>query len=214
MPRSSPDSGIAIGPILFVIALLGVLAMAMSASSGGGFSTIAVADRVSADVVSQANLIRTKIGECQMQYIVNGVDNSSYPCYGSGSCPAACLNDPYPCSDQTGGTPVSALTCPGDPLANGAQQNVWTGVRPASLPPATKGFNNWYYMDAGNAGGRCIWTSPTDGNGNQGNVVGLTNSSKKFSSQELSYQAGSGSQKFVIMITPPTGTVNPNCAVP
>ncbi len=205
MTRVHPSAGIAIGPILFIIALLGILAFVASSTNTGGLNVAGIADRVAADVGSQANLIRSKIGECELQYHTNGVDNSAAPC----------LHDPYPCSDPASGTLVTDLTCPGDPL-NGAseQPNIWTGPRNALLPPPTKGFNPWHYMNAGDAGGRCIWISPTGGSSSTGIVAGLTQAASKFSSQEVGYDSGSGSQKFVIFITVPTGTADLHCTVP
>jgi hypothetical protein len=128
MKRLHPSAGIAIGPILFVLAVLGIIATMLAAGTGGSLGTASVSDRIAADVESQANMIRSKILECQMQYLV-----------GDGTYAVApCANDPYPCSDQDTGTLVSALVCPNDPPAG---QNLWTGPRVAMLPPPTKGFN-------------------------------------------------------------------------
>lgn len=204
MRRLSHNAGIAIGPILFVIAIMAVLAMAMS-SSIGSFGTAGVSDRVTDDVFTQAQLIRSKINECELQYQVNGVDNSAAPCAG----------DRYPCSDQTTGTVVSALTCPGDPLdGSNNQRNIWTGLRATQLPPPTKGFPDWYYMNGGSSGGRCIWTAPTSGNSSTGVVDGLKRVAAKFTSDEVSYDPSSNSQKMVIFITTPSGTAHTNCQVP
>jgi ABC-type dipeptide/oligopeptide/nickel transport system permease subunit len=198
--RLSSSAGIALGPILFILAILGLIATVMAAGGSSGFGTAGNADRVNADVSGQANLIRGKINECYMQYLLNGVNNSSSPCAG----------DAYPCSDQTSGTLVSALTCPGDPLVSSSQQSIWTGLRVAQLPPPTRGFNDWYYMNGGDEGGRCIWTTSSIG-ANTGLVAGLKLAARKFSSTELKYNSSSSSQKFVIFITPPTGTVTPLC---
>ncbi len=204
MRRLSRNAGIAIGPILFVIAILGVLAMAMS-SSIGSFGTAGVSDRVTADVVSQAQLIRAKINECELQYEVNGVDNSAAPCAG----------DRYPCSDQTNGTLVSALTCPNDPLdGSNNQRNIWTGGRATQLPPPTKGFSDWQYMNGGAVGGRCIWTAPASGKNDGGTVDGLKRVAEKFTTEEVSYDNSSNTQKFVIFITTPSGSVTSKCQVP
>lgn len=203
--RFAPDAGIAIGPILFVLAMLGLLASVFSAGSGGSLGTASISDRVTADLVSQANLIRTKITECHMQYLVNGTNNSSAPCAG----------DPYPCSDQTDGTLASALTCPNDPLTGGgAEQSLWMGLRVASYPPPTKGFGEWMYINAGEAGGRCIWTAPISGKGNTGNVDGIKKATAKFTSQEMAYDPTSNSQKLVIFITRPSGAADAHCTVP
>jgi hypothetical protein len=202
MSRFSSTAGIAIGPILFVIALLGILA-AVFAAGTSSFGVATMADRVTADINSQSNLIRSKINECYMQSLANNTDNSAAPCSG----------DTYPCSDQTNGTLVTNLTCPGDALVSAAQQNIWTGPRNALLPPPTSGFTPWMYMNAGSTGGRCFWTQLT-GSKNGGVVSGLVNAATKFSSQEISYDSSSSTQKFVVFMTLPTGTVNAHCTVP
>lgn len=199
------NAGIAIGPILFVLALLGVLASVFSSDTGGTLGSAGTTDRVTTEIVSQANLIRIKIHECQMQFLVNGTDNSSAPCAG----------DPYPCSDQTNGTAVEDLTCPADPLDGSSnERSLWTGLRVASMPPPTSGFNGWTYFNAGLSGGRCYYTSPTSGNGSAAIVDGLRRAATKFSSQELTYDLGSASQKFIIFVTRPNGTVDSHCEVP
>lgn len=203
MKRLHPSAGIAIGPILFVLAMIGILATVFASGSGGSLGSAGIADRITNDVVSQANLIRSKISECQMQYLVNGDITPG----------GACDNDPYPCSDQTNGSLVSSLTCPNDPLDGGAEPSLWMGLRVASLPPPTKGFNEWMYINAGEAGGRCIWTAPTGGT--SGAVVdGLTRAATKFTGQEVSYDPGSNTQKVVVFVTRPTGTVDSHCTVP
>lgn len=204
MNRLHPNAGIAIGPILFVLAMLGILATVMSAGSGGSLGTASIADRITNDVVGQANLIRSKISECHMQYLVNGTNFQQ---------DANCAGDPYPCSDQTNGTVVSALTCPNDPLDGTNERSLWSGLRVASYPPPTKGFDDWKYMNAGESGGRCIWTAPTGAK--SGAIVdGLTRAATKFTGQEMLYDSGSNSQKIVIFITRPTGAADSHCTVP
>ncbi|MDX9688844.1 MAG: hypothetical protein EOM37_04925 [Proteobacteria bacterium] len=204
MTKLDSRAGIAIGPILFIIAIMGALAAAFAASSSGGFGTAGTSDRITNDVVGQANLIRSKIAECQLQYEVNGTNFASAPC----------ALDSYPCSDQDDGTLVSALTCPNDPLVSAAQQSVWTGLRVTPYPQASKGMDEWMYINAGDAGGRCIWTAPTNGNHSGPIVEGLKRAAEKFSSSELLYDPNSESQKFVIIITPPTDTADSHCTVP
>jgi len=202
MNRLSSNAGIAIGPILFVLAMLGILASVFAAGSGGSLGSAAVADRITNDIVAQANLIRTKISECQMQYLVNGTNYASAPC----------TNDAYPCSDQTNGTDVAVLTCPNDPLDGTNERSLWTGLRVASLPVPTKGFPSWTYINAGEVGGRCIWVAPTTKSGAVSD--GLKRAATKFTSQEVSYDANSASQKFVVFVTRPTGAVDSHCTVP
>lgn len=201
MQRLHPSAGIAIGPILFLLAILGVIASVMASSGGGGgFGAASVSDRVTADIVSQANMIRAKVNECQLQYLTNGQTYASAPCE----------NDAYPCSDQTNGTLVSALTCPNDPLISGAEQSLWTGLRPSQLPQPTAGFKPWRYMNGGDSGGRCFWTS-LSGSKTGTLISGLKRAAQKFTSAELAYDDTTNSQKFVVFITTPTGTATDNC---
>lgn len=204
MTRLPSSAGIAIGPILFILAMLGILATVFASGSGGSLGTASVADRVTNDIVGQANLIRSKISECQMQYLINGTNYAT-----SGDC----INDAYPCSDQTNGTLVSALTCPNDPLDGSAQRSLWTGLRVASLPPPTKGFNEWKYFNGGEAGGRCIWTSTT-GSAGGGISDGLRRAAEKFTGEEFVYNAAATSPKIVVFITRPSGTTDSHCTVP
>ena len=196
MSRLPSDSGIAIGPILFVIAIMGIMAVAMS-SSIGSFSLAGSADRAAADIASQANLIRTKINECNLKYGVD--DNGTIE---DGGYPHAAT-----------ATLVSDLVCIGD---NDGTKTIWTGQRQTMFPPPSPGFNQWYYINGGSAGGRCFWTSPKNGNSNSGIVAGLKIAYKKFTSEEVKYQVNSSTQKFVVFITLPdgTGTTNENCNVP
>jgi hypothetical protein len=182
MSRFSSNSGIAIGPILFIIAILGLLASLMS-SGGSEFTSVATADRVNTDIVSQANLIRSKINECNLLY---GTNNNG---------------DGWPASDPDDGTPVADLECAGDP---DGKKNLWTGLRPSMLSPPTSGFNAWYYINKGAVGGRCFWTSPTGGN----TVAGLLRAKDKFSSQEVAYNSAGASQRFVVFITRPSNDEN------
>ena len=205
MNRLPSSAGIAIGPILFVLAMLGVLATVFASGSGGSLGTASIADRITNDIGTQVNLIRSKISECEMQFHVNGDNYAS----ASGDCPG----DRFPCSDQTDGTPVANLTCPNDPLDGTDERSLWTGLRVASFPPPTKGFNAWTYFNAGETGGRCFWTTPVGGKDGP-TVDGLTRAASKFTSQEVSYDPTSNSQKFVIFVTRPSGATNSHCTVP
>jgi type II secretory pathway pseudopilin PulG len=200
MKRLSSDAGIAIAPILFVIALLALLATVIAAGTGD-FNTATVADRSYNDLYSQANLIRAKINECNLKY---GTNNNG---------------DGYP-PDTTTPTAVCALTCLGDPntaeTGNDCQgnpvteQNLWEGIRPALLPPPTTGFNQWYYTNAGTTGGRCIWTQPSGG-ASGGILAGLAKTASRFSSQEVIYNPSGSTERLVIWITIPTGVADSHC---
>jgi hypothetical protein len=201
------EAGFAIGPILFVIAILALLAVVVSAGFGD-FSAAGTTDRISADLTMQANLIRAKINECNIKYGTN----ANY--------------DGYPSSDPSAGILVSAINCEGDTVGG---QNIWQGMRATTLPPPTTGFGAWRYINTnavglgGTAtGGRCIWTAPTmtDPNRNTASVAGLTKAASKFNTatsctpncpRDVVYDPASPSQKFVMWITLPTGTPDSNC---
>jgi len=199
------EAGIAIGPILFVLAILALLAAVMSAGFSD-FGTAGTTDRIKADIQSQASLIRTKINECNIKY---GTNNNG---------------DGYPASDTASGTPVASLLCAGDPAG---LQNIWSGIRAAQLPPPTAGFNPWQYINTNGSGmggtaegGRCIWIVPTaqTPKSNGGLVAGLTAAATHFSSgtaysnaAEVIYDPASDSQKFILWITLPTGQPDPHC---
>lgn len=204
--RFSADAGIVLGPILFLLAVLAIIGVVLSAGSGG-FQTATVSDRIKADIVSQTNLIRSKINECNLMYGTNA------------------NFDGYP-QDSTGGSPgvlVSSLNCTGDPAG---LQNLWTGNRPTALPPPTAAFDTWYYVNTNTTGlsgtatgGRCIYTQLT-GNKSAGVVSGLTAAANKFThatandgASEVNYDPSSTHQRFVVWISsPPTaGAENGNC---
>jgi hypothetical protein len=198
--RMSPSAGIALGPILFILAILAIIGAVLSAGSGG-FSGAGITDRVVADISTQANLIRAKINECIMMYGAN----TNY--------------DTYPPSDMTNGTLVSALTCSGDPTG---LQGLWSGNRPANLPPPTSGFNNWMYINTNATGGTgkgaCIWILPS---ANSGPIIaGLIKAATKFTTHatndgtsEVNFDPSSTNHRFVVWIsTPPAaGNQTPNC---
>jgi hypothetical protein len=190
-PRPRHDAGIAVGAILFVLALLGVIAAAVS-NSGTFMSTTITPDRVSADVKSQANLIRNKILEC----FTNGYDRGDLP-------------DRYPASTGTG-TLVEVLDCPS---FNTGSQNIWSGQYTATLPPPPGGFDKWVYVNAGTVNGRCIRIQPSSGNANdQGLINGLLQASAAFSGMELVFDSGSSSKRFILWITRPSGTPSADCS--
>jgi hypothetical protein len=212
--RFSPSAGIAIGPILFVLALLAILAAVM-ASGGNDFQTASGADRITADIASQANLIRNTINDCNLQYMLN-----TSSCTDPGTCTVS--TDPYPTSDATNGTTVASLVC--SPTTSAS---LWGAVL---LPPPTKGFNAWTYMDASaSGGGRCIWTEPDPAVYNSpasSEVVttGLLRAAQKFNyatsntgANEVIYDTNgtnNPSQKFIVWITQPTETANGKCSLP
>jgi hypothetical protein len=204
--RPSAQAGFAIGPILFVLALLALIGGIMAAS-GGGFGSASIIDRVAADISSQTNLMRNVVNECNAQYLsfvkLKQTEDSTY----------VEDSDPFPHS-AAGGTLASALLC--DPLGT---QSLWANV---AYPPLPLGFNNWMYMDASSSGGgRCVYITPTVKN--NGILDGLTKASLKFTvqsscnnsgtpcSSEVIYDPSSASLKFALWITLPTGTPDSHC---
>jgi hypothetical protein len=208
--RFSSSAGIAIGPILFVIALLAVLAMVM-ASGNGDYQVANSADRITADIVTQANMIRNTISQCNLQYMLEAstttISNASF----------VPTTDPYPVTPASG--LVADLVC--SPTTG---LSLWNDK---TLPPPTSGFGPWNYIDAGNSNGRCIWTSPTSSNpaSNGGITSGLVRAAAKFntsttytSAAEALYDpsgVNNPNQKFIVWITLPTsGTPDSHCVFP
>ena len=202
-PVFSPEAGIALGPILFILAILGIIGLVLSAG-GGGFTTAGVTDRIVADVSTQANLIRSKINECNMMY----GSNSNY--------------DGYPSSGGVS-IAVSTIACSGDPSSPVNLQNLWSGNRTANLPPPTAGFGNWNYINTNTTGlggsatgGRCIWIKPNSGNG--AIAAGLSKAATKFTNTtandgaaEVNYNPASTGLRFVVWISaPPTAGAETN----
>ncbi len=179
--RFHRHAGIAIGPILFVIALLGVLA-AFFANDMGSMGSASREDSITTLLSTQANMIRSKFSECQL------------------------IRGSYPAGDGTG-TLVSAVTCPGDPSG---QDNLWTGIRPIQLPPPPQNFNQWTYYDyTGTGGGSCVKIAPATVSDAVRN--GVRRAAAKFTSQEADYDSNGGAQSFVIWIVRPTGAAGANC---
>lgn len=202
-------TGIAIGVILFVIVMLGVIAMVVAAGSGD-FGSASISDRISGTIPSQAILIRTKINACNILY-----ESAASLCVSGSPCSVSeSLADPYPLSNTSTGTDVSALLC--DPMGTAS---LWADNTLVPTPPT--GFADWYYIDASaSGGGRCIWIEPNTNNpSSDGAMVnGLTKSTAQFSSgttysasNEVIYNPTSDSQKFVMWITMPESTPNSNC---
>lgn len=182
MSRLCRRAGIAIGPILFVIALLGILA-AFFASDMGSMGGAGREDTITATLAAQANLIRSKFNECNM------------------------IRSGWPAGDGTGAL-VTTVTCPGDPSG---QDNLWTGARPNQLAPAPQGFNNWTYYDySGSGGGRCVKIAPVSGS-DPSTKAGIRRAFGKFTSQEADYDSNGVAQSLVIWITRPVGAAGANC---
>jgi hypothetical protein len=192
--RLAPDAGIAIGMILFVIALLGVIAVALTSGNSSVGSNIS-ADNVRTTLKSQGNLIRSKILECN-QYLTDPEMGGTYA-------------DKYPSSTGTG-TAIASVTCAAYPSG---QQNIWSGAHPAALGnPPTGMSTGWYYVNASSSGGgRCIRIQP-DSPIDAGVKSGIAQAASGFSAMEINYDPNSASQRFILWITSPTGSASADCA--
>jgi len=199
--RLSSQSGIAIGIILFVLVLIGVISVAVSAS-GNFMGTTVTPDRINVEIKSQANLIRTKITECIQNATMRLDANFTNP--GGGG-----YTSPFPLSTGTG-TAIEAVDCPS--YGSGVQ-NLWKGQAPLQLPPAPQGFDKWYYVNAGDMGGRCIRIQPTAANvADPGVKQGIGNAASTFTDMERVYDPAGASQRLIIWITKPTGTTSADCS--
>jgi hypothetical protein len=220
--RFPVNAGIAIGPVLFVIAALGLIA-ALISSNIGTYSSASVIDRIGADLPSQASLIRTKIQNCNLTLASSLAIANNNACDATpGVCGTLCrttadcqkLSTSFP--STTNSPPlVNTLKCNGS--------DMWAGV---SYPQATTGFSTWNYVANTAGGGYCIWTQPTMSNpvNNQPTIEGLRLAAKKFSNvatcngtttpctSEVLYNAASTSQKFILWIAPPTSGTAPDPA--
>lgn len=195
--RIRAESGIAVGVILFVIAILAVVAIAFSASGNFVGSTLTI-DRISKELRSQADLIRAKINECYMN--TSNIDHSGGDYYPTTNFPPS-----------TGsGTAVASLTCP---TYGSGVDNLWSGQSPATLPTPPTGFDSWYYVNAGDSGGRCIRIQPLAGFVNDNGVrQGIVETAAGFSGLEHVYDPNSSSQRFILWITKPTGPASADCS--
>lgn len=174
--RDAAWRGIAIGPILFIIAIMAVLVTALS-SGMGDFGNNATVDRIKSDVRGQANLIRAKVQECYMTTM--GSTNFGFP------------DGPAP-----GGTLVKDMACPGDPTG---AQNLWSGARPTSLPPTPTGFNDWVYLNYER--GRCLLLKPKEDKPSTAMQEGLTATAKFFGAKEV-FLAKNADWSLSIWLTP------------
>jgi hypothetical protein len=195
--RFSRSSGIAVGIVLFVLAIIAAVATAFSAAGNFTGSTINI-DRIKNEVRGQANLIYTKINECYLN--VKDVNHSGGSDYSTANYPASVGN----------GTLVENLDCP---TYGASTQNIWTGQSQTPYPPAPDGLGPWYYVNAGDVGGRCIRIQPPAGLVNDPSIrQGLIEAAAGFSDFERSFDSSSSSQRLIFWITRPTGAASADCS--
>lgn len=181
--------GIAIGPILMVIALVAVIIGAMSLGSGDTAGAMS-ADKVTADLRGQTDMIRAKISECIFLTRRDTTPQFMYP------------------SDSALGTPVLVkdLTCPRDPTGG---QHLWSGIRPATLPAPPTGFDDWIYVNHGDPaliapGGTCISIQPSAGQASSPRIrEGIQKALLRLAPSEYTYDPNSSDQRIIIWIRKP-----------
>lgn len=216
--RLSPQSGIAIGLILFVLAIIAVMSVAFSVTGAFTGSTL-TPDRISTELKAQAALIRSRIMDCYN----NGLQGKIVECSGNvdlggGSYSrVGCGSGKYP-TDTTAfypvstgsGTAIEALDCPS--FGAGAT-NLWSGQTNLFVPPPPSGLDHWYYVNAGDTGGRCIRIQPSTGNTTDSGIKqGIAIAADNYTSLEKVYDSAGASQRLIIWITRPTGAASANCS--
>lgn len=264
----SAQRGIAIGPILMIIALLAVImgAFSMGSSDFGGAMR---ADQASATLRSQVDQIRSKIQECVFitrvkapvalqadpvtglmpidtrsdvqkgyQYptastitdwaastnysagnIVrsgsryyaaasSGTSGSTAPTHTAGTVSDGGVNWEY--IGTTALQTVKNLECPRDPAG---RRNLWSGMRPATLPSPPAGFMEWVYIDNGdpavvNPGGTCIRIQPLAATASDARIrEAITKALQGLAPTEYTYNPASLDQQIIIWLRrPQTGT--------
>ncbi|MBY0428504.1 MAG: hypothetical protein K2Q32_04715 [Alphaproteobacteria bacterium] len=217
--RISSESGIAVGVVLFALAIIAAVAIAMGAGGNTmGSSTISI-DRISADVKSQGNLIMSKIRQCYTTATIDEQASCANNAWDAGTsawtrpeCTTIDRTAYYPVGAAPAGILVSSIVCPGYRGTDGS--NLWTGNAPAMLPPPSSGLNPWYYVNAqASGGGICIRIQPLASSVNDGSVrAGLAQASNSYGANEYTYTPGSTSQRFIFWIVRPTGVADAGCA--
>lgn len=215
--RLSSESGIAIGVILFALAIIAAVTIAMSASNSMMSTSSVTAERIIAEVKSQGDLILTKIRQCYSEAVSDeqtSCANNAYDAVNLTWSRPACSSIDRTAYYPAGASPgvlVSSVTCPGYNSSNGT--NLWTGRTPSMLPPPSTGLADWVYVNAGDSGGRCIRIQPLPSTVNDAAVRnGLLQAANGFGAAEYVYTPGSASQRFIIWVTRPSGSASADCA--
>jgi hypothetical protein len=208
--RIAPTAGIAIGPILFILAILGAIASMISMSSGGMGMATGI-DRTKMELSSQIQLVQTKIDECALlnrrsynEYRRDHAYDKDAPDFD----PAA--ETLYPPADAPEGILVRNYICPA--TRDHAETPLWAGgVRQAFLPPPPTGFGDWRFVNNGESG-RCFFIQPESSKAAGSKTIreGIAAALKKMPKTAYSYDPASPTQRIVIWVTRPTGQ-RPNC---
>ncbi|MCL2473687.1 MAG: hypothetical protein FWF23_02110 [Alphaproteobacteria bacterium] len=180
------NSGIAIGSILFLILLLGILTVAF-ASTSGNFGAALSSDRVVNEIYTQANLIRNTIAKCKAEFEMRRNISSfgikqicpkplggGYPLSFDGSNLNPVSVDKLVCSPlaqavknadgECGFFADNAFVSDGDRNLSVIGTSVWaSGIGDIVHPMPIPGFSEWQYVnDISNGGGVCFWIAPVN----------------------------------------------------
>lgn len=158
--------------ILGVAAVLAVVAGAITLASRGGAQQARSAGNVQLLYV-QAQLIRTRIIKCAFDY-PGGNNGTGFHL----SLPGAATD-----------TPVSALTCPGAPVA---VAGLWNGTDAVWLPDTPDGFSAWTYRN--DATSARLFIQATNDSG----VNTLDAVRARFSAAEASVNSGTRTLTLII----------------
>ena len=181
--RFHSSSGIAIGPILFVIFVMAIIASAI-ASTTGAFSANANADKISNELVFQTNLIRNTIANCKMRFELGkgiGVGRKGQLCPNpSGGGYPMFLSEINPTNSDSNSSNVFVKDLMCSPLAqiiddtgmcnvitseelealdlehrgSAAVESIWRSEKShLSIPLPIKGFKPWEYVNDIDNGG-------------------------------------------------------------
>lgn len=118
------NSGFVIGTLLLYIFLFGAIVTAITLSGRSYTQSIGI-DLCVSKVVAQANLIRTKVSKCVIDY-PSGNNGTGF-------------HLPYPGASSL--VNASTLTCPG------SSANLWTSGDAILLPATPIGFDAWGYIN-------------------------------------------------------------------
>ena len=207
--RLNASAGIAIGPILFVIFILGIIATAFSSSSSV-FTSAVSTDKISSDIVVQTNLIKSAVSSCRTRSILKIAlsrgnpgeaclipSGRGYPVFIPYAYPSRGLIRDLVCSpliERVNDSRVCEFLTDSSSLQN---FSIWKSEGHYTvLPPPPKGFKEWEYINAesdSSHGGICAWIAPENPEANNIIEEGLKRAAAKFNSLILEAGDSAGS---------------------
>lgn len=185
-----PQRGIAIAPILMIIALLAVIVGAFSRGADMLGGAAINSDRIVYDLRGQIDMIRAKVEECVMVTRQQGMPQFLFPGFDQLDMPIRVMD----------------LECPRDSTG---QRNLWQGARPAALPSEPRGFQPWLYINHGDPeevspGGICIMIKPTPESAAQDMYRdAIRKALRRYSNTEVKYDYNDPEQRIIIWLRRP-----------